>query len=79
MKLICIYCKEIIKKRNTKIFRELIRVGTSNMHTQVQYRICNKCGAEVWDAKLEEKNLKNYIKQYKFTQRCQAQEVQNAK
>ena len=79
MKLICTRCKTYIKKKNTRIYRALTRIGTSNTHCCVHYRICNKCGTEVYDYKLEKQNLKAYVKQYKFAQKCTKQEVKNGK
>jgi uncharacterized SAM-binding protein YcdF (DUF218 family) len=79
MKLICTYCREFKKKKDTKIYTELCRIGTSNFHIPSTYRICKKCGTEIYDLKLETKNLKNYIKQYKFIQKQQNKESKNAK
>lgn len=76
MKLICTHCRTFLKKHQTKIYRELIRMGTSNVHIPTNYRVCNKCGTEVYDYRLEKQNIKNYVKQYKFIQK---QEVRHAK
>ena len=64
-KLICTNCREIKKKRQTKVYRQLMRVGTTSMHTVAYYRVCCACGTEIWDEKLELKNLKTYLKDYK--------------
>ena len=79
MKLICTHCRTYIKKKDTKVYKELTRIGTSNAHCYANYRVCNKCGTEVYDYKLEKKNIKEYVKQYKFTQKCTRQEVKNGK
>ena len=79
MKLICTRCRTYIKKKDTRVYRELLRIGTSNAHCYAKYRICNKCGTGIYDYKLEKQNLKAYVKQYKFTLKCTKQEVKNGK
>jgi hypothetical protein len=79
MRLICTNCRVYLKKKDTKVYSELIRIGTSNAHCSAKYRICNKCGTEVYDYKLEKQNLKKYVKQYKFTQWCIKREAKNGK
>lgn len=79
MKLICTHCREFKKKKDTQTYTELCRIGTSNFHVSSTYRVCKKCGTEIYDLKLESKNLKKYLKQYKFIQEQQNRENKNAK
>lgn len=69
MKLICTRCREFKKKKDTDIIIELQRIGLTSMHIPCKYRICCKCGTEIWDYKLENQNLKRYIKKYKWVQK----------
>lgn len=62
MKLICVYCREFIKKKDTKITTVLERVGLTNVHVPCRIRSCNKCGNLLWDEKLEKEHLKLYTK-----------------
>lgn len=73
MKFICIHCRKFIKRKETTINLNLERIALSNVHIPVFHRHCKICNEEVYDARLERKNLNRYIKAYK------KQEAKNAK
>jgi hypothetical protein len=73
MKFICIYCRKFVKRKQTTVNLELERVKTSNVHIEQYHRHCIFCNNEIYDAKLETKNIKRYVKE------ALKQEAKNAK
>lgn len=60
------YCDICKKEVNTRIqdLTDTFNVKGISIKATIKIRVCNECGAEVWDEQLEETNEKIVYKKY---------------
>lgn len=59
----CYTCKKEVKT-HTEPLTDTFNVKGISITTTIKIRVCNECGAEVWDEQLEKTNEKIVYKKY---------------